>query len=101
MDPLKSTIAAGLFAAVLLIGVLLAGAAHASEKTVTLNIAMWCASCPYIVKRSLEGVEGVAEVAVSYEDQSATVTFDDQLADVAALTTATAEIGFPATLAAQ
>ncbi len=89
--------AAALFAAVLLAG---AAPAYAGEKTVTLSIAMWCASCPYIVQRSLETVEGVAEVAVSFADQSATITFDDQRVNVAALTAATAEIGFPATIAA-
>ena len=96
MNSVKGAIAAGLFAAVLFAGV---GAAHAGEKTVTLNIPMWCASCPYMVKRSLERVDGVAEVMVSYEGQSATVIFDDQRTDVAALTAATADIGFPATLA--
>ncbi len=94
---MKHTITAALFAAVLLTG---ASAAFAGEKTVTLNIAMWCASCPYIVQRSLEDVEGVADVAVSFADQSATVTFDDQRVNVAALTAATAEVGFPATIAA-
>ena len=95
---MKRHAAAASFAAVLLAG---ASAAFAGEKTVTLSIEMWCASCPYMVQRSLERVEGVAEVAVSYDDQSATVIFDDQRTDVAALTAATAEIGFPATLASQ
>ena len=94
---MKHTITAALFAAVLLTG---ASAAFAGERTITLSIAMWCASCPYIVQRSLEDVEGVTDVAVSFEDQSATVTFDDQRVNVAALTAATAEIGFPATIAA-
>ncbi len=86
-----------LFATFMLVG---AASAYAGEKTVTLNIAMWCASCPYMVQRSLERVAGVAEVTVSYEGQSATVIFDDQRIDVTALTAATAEIGFPATIAA-
>lgn len=90
--------AAALFAIVVMTS---AGAAFAAESTVKLNIPMWCVSCPYMVQRVLENVEGVAGVAVSYEDQSATVTFDDQRTTVAALTEATAEIGFPATLAAE
>ena len=73
--------------------------AFAEEQTVTLRVAMWCASCPFIVQRSLERVPGVADVTVSYEGQTATVTFDDDQTDPAALTTATAEVGFPATLA--
>ena len=71
--------------------------AFAEEQTVTLRVAMWCASCPFIVQRSLERVPGVADVTVSYGDQTATVTFDDERTDVAALTAATAEVGFPAT----
>ncbi len=93
---MKHQFAAALFSTVLLAG---ASAASAGEQTVKLSVAMWCASCPYMVQRSLENVEGVADVAGSYEDQSVTVTFDDQRTDVAALTEATAEIGFPATLA--
>ena len=73
--------------------------AVAEEQTVTLDVAMWCASCPFIVQRSLERVPGVADVTVSYEEQTATVTFDDDQTNLAALTTATAEVGFPATLA--
>ncbi len=73
--------------------------AFAEEQTVTLRVEMWCASCPFIVQRSLERVPGVADVTVSYGDQTATVTFDDERTDVAALTMATAEVGFPATLA--
>ena len=73
--------------------------AFAEEQTVTLRVEMWCASCPFIVQRSLERVPGVADVTVSYGNQTATVTFDDERTDVAALTMATAEVGFPATLA--
>ena len=73
------------------------GPAFAGQQTVTLRVAIWCASCPYIIRRSLENVPGVADVTVSYGDQTATVTFDDERTDVAALTTATAEVGFPAT----
>ena len=72
--------------------------ALAEEQIVTLSVDMWCASCPYIIKRSLERVKGVIDVAVSYREQTATVTFDDGETDVAALTAATAGVGFPATV---
>ena len=71
--------------------------ALAAEQTVTLSVAMWCASCPYIVKQTLAQVPGVLDVNVSYDDQVAVVLFDDERTDVAALTIATAEVGFPAT----
>jgi mercuric ion binding protein len=71
-----------------------------AEQTVRLSIEMWCASCPYIVQRSLERVPGVAKATASYDDQAATVTFDDAQTNVAALMAATAAVGFPATLSA-
>lgn len=74
--------------------------AHAAERTVTLEVAnMTCASCPYIVRQVLSRVPGVTAVEVSYASKQAVVTFDDEKADVAALTEATAGIGFPSKLA--
>jgi len=37
---------------------------------------------PSIVKASLQAVPGVARVAVSYKDRTATITYDDAKADV-------------------
>lgn len=68
----------------------------AAERTVTLAVRnMYCATCPYIVKRSLEAVPGVAKVVASYQDQTAVVTYDDAKTDVKALTTATTNAGYP------
>lgn len=69
--------------------------ALSAERSVTLNVKMWCASCPYIVKRTLQSVDGVLDVTVSYEDQIAVVRFDDEKTSVATLTQATADVGFP------
>ncbi len=78
---------------------LTAGAALAGEQTVRLNVEnMTCATCPYIVKRSLEDVDGVLEVAVSYEEHQAIIRFDDGKTDTAALTRATTGYGFPSTV---
>ena len=80
----------------LLAGVLaLTRPALAAEQTVTLKVKMWCPSCPYIVKRTLQNVAGVLDVAVSYDDQVAIVRFDDRKTAVATLTQATADVGFP------
>ena len=73
-------------------------AALSAERTVALNVRMWCASCPYIVKRSLQGVAGVLDVNVFYDEQRAVVRFDDERTSVAALTKATADVGFPSTV---
>jgi mercuric ion binding protein len=70
--------------------------AFAAEKTITLAVSnMDCADCPFIVKKSLERVRGVAQVAVSYKDKTAIVTFDDSKTDVKDLTEATTNAGYP------
>ena len=83
-------------AAVLL---LCASIASAAEKTVTLQVEdMTCASCPYIVEKTLQRVEGVAAVTVSYEKRTAVVRFDDARTGTDALTRATAAAGYPSQL---
>lgn len=82
--------------AVLAATLLATGAASGGERTVTLEVEnMWCASCPYIVRKTLANVAGVSDVAVSFEKKTAVVTFEDERTSVAALTAATTEIGFP------
>ena len=85
----------------LAMAILAAGDALAAERTVTLKIDnMFCASCPYIVKQVLTDVPGVRTVKVSFKNKTALVTFDDGKTNVAALTAATANVGFPSTLLA-
>jgi periplasmic mercuric ion binding protein len=70
--------------------------AMAADRTITLAVNnMYCAACPSIVKGSLEAVPGVAKVAVSYKDKTATVIYDDAIADVNQLTSATTKAGYP------
>ena len=69
---------------------------HRFRVTVTLAVKnMYCADCPFIVQKSLEAVPGVSKTVVSYKDKTAVVTYDDSRADVAALTHATTEAGYP------
>lgn len=84
-------------AAMILTGTLLiSGGALAAERTVTLAVDnMYCELCPGIVKKSLAKVEGVSQVAVSFEKKTATVTYDDKKATLAALTAATTSAGYP------
>jgi mercuric ion binding protein len=71
-------------------------AVFAADRTVTLAVNnMDCAACPSIVKGSLEAVPGVAKVAVSFKDKTATVIYDDAKADVNQLTSATTKAGYP------
>ena len=79
----------------------ISGAAMAAEQTVKLAVAnMTCASCPYILEKSLSAISGVLKVAVSFPQKSAVVTFDDQKTSVEALTAATTTAGYPSKLAA-
>ena len=56
------------------LGIIASPAAMAADRTVTLAVNnMDCAACPSIVKGSLEAVPGVAKVAVSYKNKTATV----------------------------
>ena len=82
--------------AALAIGVLASSTAFAAEKTITLSVKnMDCADCPFIVRKSLERVPGVASATVSYKDKTALVTYDDTKTDVTALTAATTNAGYP------
>ena len=76
-----------------------ASGALADERIVTLAVDnLFCVTCPYIVKQTLARIDGVSAVEVSYREQTAVVTFDDDMTDVAALTTATGDAGFPSRL---
>ena len=81
---------------VVALGMLASSAAVAAERTITLAVQdMYCADCPFIVKKSLEAVPGVAKATVSFKDKTATVTYDDGKADVKGLTEATTNAGYP------
>jgi mercuric ion binding protein len=70
--------------------------ALAGERTVRLAVEnMTCESCPYIVRTALERVPGVIQADVRYPEGAAVVTYDDEKADVAQMTAATADLGYP------
>ena len=80
----------------LALGLIGPSAAFAGERTVALAVQnMYCAACPHTVKASLQAVQGVKAVSVSYEDKTAVVTFDDAKTNLQALTTATTNAGYP------
>ena len=71
-------------------------AAFAAERTVTLAVDnMYCDACPYIVQQTLAAIPGVEDVTVSFEQKSATITYDDSKASPDALISATTEAGYP------
>ncbi len=86
--------------AIMILAVVSSGAAIAAEQSVTLRVEnMYCASCPYIVQQTLVSVPGVTHVEISYQRAAAVVMavvdYEDTEADVAALTAATSNVGFP------
>jgi mercuric ion binding protein len=78
---------------------LLTGASLASEcdETVTFDVEkMTCATCPITVRKAMQRVEGVIEVEVSMEDESAVVTYDPSATTAAEIGRASTDVGFPA-----
>lgn len=70
--------------------------AWGAPKTVTLSVpGMTCAACPITVKVALTKTPGVSKAEVSYDKRQATVFFDDAKTNVATLTRATANAGYP------
>jgi len=83
--------------AALALAVLVPCVAGAAERTVTLAVDnMYCSACPYIVRETLAGVQGVSGVVVSLEEKRATVTYDDALTGPEALVAASTAAGYPA-----
>ena len=85
-----------------LIALLLASPATAlagDPLTVVLDMQkMTCSLCSITVQKALEKVPGVAGAKVDYDKKTATVKFDPEKANLAALVRATTDAGFPAKL---
>ncbi len=87
-----------LASAVLLITVM---PAFAATQQVTLSVPdMNCAACPITIKKVLSKMDGVSQIEVSAKTRQAVVTYDDAKTNVQAITTATANVGFPSTVVA-
>jgi len=71
----------------------------AGLKMVTLKVDnMTCSLCPYTVKKSLVQVPGVEKAEVDFDSKTVQVTFDPAKADIAMLTEATGNAGYPSQL---
>ncbi len=72
----------------------------ARTQTVTLNVqSMSCASCVGRVDKALEAVPGVLDVSVNLAAETATVTFAEGATSVQDLMKASADNGYPASIA--
>jgi periplasmic mercuric ion binding protein len=87
---------------VLAIAVLAGGSLNAApdvEETVSFSVEkMTCATCPIAVRKAMERVEGVKEVAVDFDSKTAVVTYDAGMTDATAIGAASTDVGFPATV---
>jgi mercuric ion binding protein len=71
----------------------------AAPQTVTLSVpGMTCSACPITVKYALNKVEGVEKTDVNFNKKEAVITFDDTKTSVEALTKASGNAGYPASL---
>lgn len=69
----------------------------AAPRATILDIQnMTCSMCAITVHRALEKVPGVIEAKVDYDHKTATVKYDADKIDPAALIKATTNAGFPA-----
>jgi len=72
------------------------GVLAADPQTVVLDVEnMTCELCPITVKKALDKVPGVAATKIDLAKKTATVRFDPDRANVAALVKATTNAGYP------
>ena len=70
-----------------------------TDRTVVLDIEkMTCATCPIIVRKAMQRVDGVKSADVDYESKLATVVFDEIRTTPEAISQASTDVGFPATV---
>jgi len=72
--------------------------AQAGELTTVLDVEnMTCALCPITVSKTLKSVDGVASVDVDMDAKTATVVYDDAIAELTEIAEASTLAGYPAT----
>jgi mercuric ion binding protein len=85
--------------AALLVAALPLATLAAPPQTVVLEVRnMTCGLCPLTVKKSLEKLPGVSQAKIDDHKKIATVTFDAERTNAAALVKATTDAGFPSTV---
>ena len=87
------------FAVVVTVALLTASSSLAEERSVNLSVpGMFCASCPFVVQAAIGEVEGVLSVTTDVDERTALVLFDDAVATIEAITTASTNAGYEATV---
>lgn len=68
----------------------------AAEKKTSLKIdKMDCPSCPFMIKKAIEKIDGVSSASVSMQTKLAVIHFDDDKASVNDFIATTTELGYP------
>ncbi len=76
-----------------------ASAFAATPETAVLDVQnMTCSMCSITIHKALEKVPGVVDAKVDYDHKTATVKYDSDKTNPAALVKATTNAGFPSTL---
>jgi len=89
---MKRVLALGLF-------LVLAGAAHAATRTVTLAVSGWtCASCAAATRIALKKLDGVSAVVADVEKSEAVVTYDDARTTPGKMIGAVGKLGYKASV---
>lgn len=71
--------------------------ASGPDATVTFEVEkMTCATCPITVRKAMQRVDGVKDVKVSYDDKTASVTFDPTATTATEIGQVSTDVGFPA-----
>jgi mercuric ion binding protein len=71
----------------------------AALETVTFDVPyMTCASCPYIVTKTLQSVPGVKEATADFETKTARAVFDRDKTNITALLDALKNSGYPSSV---
>ncbi|HHM2297806.1 TPA: cation transporter [Legionella anisa] len=67
-----------------------------NTQTVVLSIpGMTCPVCPITIKKALDNMAGVNEVSIDFKTKRATVVFNPNQVQIADLTAATKNAGYP------
>jgi len=72
----------------------------AALETVTFDVpSMTCASCPFIVTKTLKSVPGVTEATADFETKTARVVFEKDKTNISVLLDALKNRGYPSKVA--
>jgi len=74
-------------------------AARVEQRVVILDVPkMFCPTCPFIIRKTLERIDGVISVKTSFKTKTAVVTYDHNKVGVKRLIQATTDVGYPSTV---